>query len=224
MDSTKKHKTARHAASADAYEAIRNDIIYHRLKSGAPLIEEDLAAKYGLSRTPIREALKRLENDKLVVYYPYRGCFVQDFDARDIVEIYTIRMALECACCRGIVETGKVTDEVIAQLEEQHRLALKALDDGDVDLAAQYGDHLHQTIVNLTGNVRIRSILDNMNAQCLYFNNISIHLDGHLAKSLPEHSTIIQALKHQDARLAEELLRSHIMSTREDVLAAAKAL
>ena len=152
MDTRRKSKATRSAASAEAYEAIRDDIIHRRLKSGAPLIEEDLAAKYGLSRTPIREALKRLENDQLIVYYPYRGCFVRGFEAKDILEIYSIRTALECACCRGIVESGKISDDVIADLEHHHRLAMEALAKGDTELAAQYSDHLHQSIVALTGN------------------------------------------------------------------------
>lgn len=214
------NKTRKNAASSQAYEAIKSEIIHHRLAGGTPLIEEELAAKYDLSRTPIREALKRLENDKLVTYYPYRGCFVNRFDRQDIIEIYTVRMALECICCRDIVEKGIITDEYIGRLEESVRASQAALDSGDAEAAAHIGDYLHDSMISLMGNSRIQGILQKMNAQCLYFNNISIHLEGRVAKSIQEHSAVVQALKTRNAKLAEELLRTHILTTQQDVLTA----
>lgn len=208
------------SASIETYNAIKEDIIYQRIRGGESLIEDELAEKYNVSRTPIREALKWLESDGLVVYYPYRGCFVKEFSEKDIVEIYTVRKALEGTCCRVAAEF--ITSANIDMLEKNHYKSLEEFRAGDVEKADDLGDKLHDVIIDISGNSRIKSILNMLDGQQRYFSIITKRLDGRMEKSLQEHEQILEALKQHDGELAEQRMREHIESTMRDMLMAVR--
>ena len=102
--------------SNEVYEAIKGKILRMELKSGEPLVEEDLAREFDVSRTPIRDALKRLEHDGFVTIIPYRGSVVREITEGDIVEIYTIRQALESICVKNAVPI--ISEANIRQMED----------------------------------------------------------------------------------------------------------
>ncbi|MCD7737409.1 MAG: GntR family transcriptional regulator [Lachnospiraceae bacterium] len=208
------------SASRETYNALREDIIYKRIPSGESLVEDDLAVKYNVSRTPIREALKWLENDGLVIYYPYRGCFVKTFTERDVVEIYTVRKALEGICCG--TAAGIITDYNISLLEENQKKSVEAYENGDIPLANRLGDNLHKVILEISGNTQIQKILDQLKGQQEYFGSITSKMKGRMLKSLNEHEQILAALKAHDAKAAEEAMRAHMDSTMEDMLQEAR--
>lgn len=208
------------SASIETYNAIKEDIIYQRIREGTSLVEDELAEKYKVSRTPIREALKWLENDGLVVYYPYRGCFVKEFSEKDIIEIYTVRKALEGTCCRSAAEF--ITSGNIEMLEQNHSKSVEAFKAGDVEKADLLGDKLHDVIIDISGNSRIKDILSRLDGQQRYFSIITKRLDGRMEKSLQEHELILEALKQHDGELGERRMREHIESTMQDMLMAAR--
>lgn len=208
------------STSKETYKALREDIIYRRINAGTSLVEDELAAKYNVSRTPIREALKWLENDGLVIYYPYRGCFVKTFGEQDIVEIYTVRKALEGISCN--TAAAIITNENIRLLEENHRRSIEAYENNDIQLADELGDTLHKVILNISGNSQIQKILERLQGQQEYFSVATARMEGRMLKSLKEHEQILSALKEHDGESAEKAMREHMDSTMQDMLTAVR--
>ena len=205
------------AISFSVYEKIKDDIIQQRLSGGTPLVEEQLAAKYNVSRTPVREALKLLIADGLVEFYPYHGTLVKTFGPSDIVEIYTIREALEGIMCRDVA--GIITDENIDLLEKNQIVSEKALQEGDIDTCNLYGDKLHSVVLDISGNSRIKDILDRYRAQSSYFNVYSKKLPARVKKSVRQHREILEVMKKHDGDEAEKKMRVHVHDTMNDMLA-----
>lgn len=208
------------SASRETYNSLKNDIIYRKIESGASLVEDELAEKYKVSRTPIREALKWLENDGLVIYYPYRGCFVKSFGEQDIIEIFTVRKALEGISCNAAAKV--ITGANILLMEENHKKSIEAFEQGNLKLAGDLGDNLHKVILDISGNTQIKKILDQLKGQQEYFSAITIKMEGRMQKSLQEHAQILNALKDHEPELAEKAMREHMDSTMEDMLTAVK--
>lgn len=204
------------SAAEETYLSLKKDIIYRKIPGGTPLVEDELAELYSVSRTPIREAMKRLENDGLVTCYPYRGSFVKEFTAKDVEEIFTIRKALEGICCRIAAEV--ITQENIRILEENHQKSKEALKNDDIVLAEQLGDNLHIAIRTISNNSHIQSIFERLSGQQEYFNAITSKMEGRMQRSLEEHEAILNALKVHDGNLAEQKMREHMDSTMQEML------
>ncbi|WP_320971645.1 GntR family transcriptional regulator, partial [Enterocloster bolteae] len=115
--------------SNEVYEAIKGKILRMELKSGEPLVEEDLAREFDVSRTPIRDALKRLEHDGFVTIIPYRGSVVREITEGDIVEIYTIRQALESICVKNAVPI--ISEANIRQMEDDWEKSIEEFESKD---------------------------------------------------------------------------------------------
>lgn len=211
-------KKSAKSAAIETYHAIREDIIYRKLMGGTPFVEDELAEKYQVSRTPIREALKMLEGDGMVVYYPYRGCFVKEFNEKDIVEIFTMRQALEGISSR--IAAGIITDANLELLEKNHQESVKELRAGNIEKADELGDNLHNVILDVSANMRIKDTLNRLHGQQLYFNVITKRIEGRMEKSITQHGGILQALKKHDGDMGERLMREHLQNTMEDMLLA----
>lgn len=204
------------STAEETYLSLRTDIIYGRIAGGTPLVEDELAELYNVSRTPIREAMKRLEKDGLVICYPYRGSFVKEFTEKDVEEIFTIRKALEGICCRVAAEV--ITEENIRVLEENHQKSKEALMREDIVLADQLGDNLHLAIRTISNNSHIQDIFEQLSGQQEYFNVFTSKLEGRMQRSLEEHEAILNALKLHDGDLAEQKMREHMDSTMQEML------
>lgn len=224
------------------YEELKREIINLRIHFGEPLVEEELAQKYQVSRTPVRQALRRLENENFVVIMPYRGCFVRQLSENDIDEIYTVRAVLEGYCVN--CATKVINEENLRMIEED---VLKGIsqcersgggespqpDKSDKSGSSmegpqpgrsgnnmdygQEGQKLHQISIEIGGNRRIRQILKNISEQNQWLHNYSINVPGRFEQSCQEHLAILQAMKDGDAGLAEQRMRDHLFSTMGDV-------
>lgn len=198
------------------YGSIRMDIISHKLRPGQAVSEEGLAKAYGVSRTPIREILRRLEQEDLIKIIPNKGIFVFELTNRDIEEVLEIRLILETAAAR--VAASKMTDKEIKELEEIEDLMDRAVKDEDSVLSFAADEKLHDLILLTAGNMRVRKILHNLMGQILRIRFISGHKPGRIITTVEEHRKIIRALKNGDPYDAEEKTKTHLMNTMELLL------
>ena len=198
-----------------AYSAIRDAILHLELEPGAPLVESQLARALNASKTPVREALCRLEETGLVVSTPYRGFVVSELTLHDAWEILQIRAVLEGLAVREACEALTETDlEALAALLEEQRAYLEQ---GELDACAESGYAFHRILVEKAGNSRLCESIDRLNDQFHRVRLLSSHIPGRLPKSLVEHHEILEALRERDEALAERRMNDHLLAVYEDV-------
>jgi DNA-binding GntR family transcriptional regulator len=201
-------KTIMVLTNADiAYQVIKEKIITVDMLPGSIIQESELMQQLNLGRTPIREALKQLETDKLVVTIPHRGTFVADVQITDLQQIYEVRMYLERLCARLAAE--RATAEQIAEMENccQQMLNPEEQDTRQLILIDRY---FHRLLARAAHN---KFIMDEIEL----FYNLSLrlwHLSLHKVKPLnldtDRHLAILEAIKKRDICQAEKLMTEHI--------------
>ena len=191
------------------YDTLREKIVTLRLPPGEPLIEEKLAKQFRVSRTPIREVLNRLNHEGLVELIPQKGAFVAKIGFTDAREIFQIREALEGIAAK--ISASRFTKEELDEFES-------ALDTEDLEEAEKVGRKLHQSIVQKAENKRISGLIDMLRGQIerMYF--FARNLPGREKRSLQEHREILQTLKMKNGKLAEKVMRKHMVSTLRTVI------
>ncbi len=197
-------------------QSIRADIISQRLKPGQAIHEDELATRYGISRTPIREILRMLEHEDLVRIVPHSGAVVAELTAKDIEEVLQIRMWLEPAAARSAA--SKATEEQIAEfvtIDKQFDLAIQKQDSV---LSFEADGKLHNLILIAAGNQRSRRIINNLMGQIHRIRFISGHKPGRIETTVREHKEIAEAIVKRLPEKAEEAMRVHIMNTRDLLL------
>ena len=197
--------------AARAYEAIKADIASARLAPGAPIFEEDLARRLRMSRTPVREAVKRLEHENLLRRIPLRGVVVGKPSIRDIVEICEIRCVLEGHAAR--VAATRVSDGPLEALEEEFiALDVPKPDEDTVRRSSHVGRQLHQLILETAGNQHLIGIMSRLMD---VINPLPFTLtSGRYHDTLQEHRAILAALQARDAEAARAAMERHIDAVR----------
>lgn len=199
-----------------AYDAIKAAILSLHLKPGEPLVERDLAARLGISKTPVRGALVRLEREGLVTIAPFKGAVVARIYKDDIREIFQLREALEGLAARLAAPMFSEAD----YLEGQGllRAAEQAFQEQRYTECSQTGHGLHDLILRRADNSRLRSIVRNLDDQLQRFRLVSAEIPGRLARSSQEHAEILEALHARDAVRAERLMREHLQGVLADLV------
>jgi DNA-binding GntR family transcriptional regulator len=200
------------------YQAIREGILSERYRTGVPLSEQRLATELQVSRTPVREAIKQLEHEGLVSVVPVRGIFVREVTARDVVEIFQIREALECFALR--VSGSNIPNEKLRALDglfEQYESA-REISPADKDRLFEADTMLHSMMVEATGNERMIQVLEAMRTQILRVRSLSWSTPARVVKASCEHRRIIQALLRGDGAEAETALHDHLRCGRDHLL------
>lgn len=199
-----------------AYAEIRRRILSGELSVEAPLSEYQLADELGLSRTPVREAVKRLEREGLLQSIPNRGTFVAELTARDISEIYQVREQLEGFSARIAAE--RMSEENIKKLEEEINLLNTLASEGQLIKVVDSDIRLHKLILASTQNSRLIELLgtldDQMHRVRARFPLSSAWLDTTLA----EHADIVNAIKARNGDEAEKAMKAHLRSAREHAI------
>jgi DNA-binding GntR family transcriptional regulator len=174
-----------------AYEAIRRSIVAGDFPMASRLVETKLAEQLGMSRAPVREALRRLLEEGLVSERPHHGTFVRTFAADDIIDLYNVRLALEATALRLFVRRGAST----APLREQIARRRAAAEDGDVSAVVAADFAFHEEVFRGSGNAILYDLFRNLAAQTL----IAIALgDAAPARFAEEHVPIVEALERAD--------------------------
>lgn len=189
---------------------LRERIYSHALLPGQRLDEALLAEQLGISRTPLREALKVLSAEGLVDLQPHKGCFVTELSLRDLEEIFPIMATLE----------GRVAHEVATKRTPAQLKALDALHDklerhaaaGDVDRYYETNYVFHDRMQECAGNHWLQIVIGDLRKLLKLSRHHSLRLEGRLAASLAEHRALMQALHRQDADVAEQVMRGHLLA------------
>ena len=199
-----------------SYKGIKQAIISYEIKPGEPLIEKQIADKLGVSRTPVREALKELKSEGLVKIIPRKGAFVAEISSRDIEEIFLLREILECTAVKMAI--SRIKEEDLIEIES----TFNSINDdikGKNYKNILYADiKFHNFIVNSSGNRRLCQFLGMLNEQIYRLRKLSATVPSRLSSSLKEHEGILEALKKRDKDLAEQRLRQHIRNVKDKIL------
>jgi DNA-binding GntR family transcriptional regulator len=193
-----------------AYVAIRDRLIMLAIRPGDPIDDDALAQDLGVGRTPVREALKRLEVDRLVVSYPRRGTFATGMDISDLAHISEIRAQLEPLAARRAAERSSRVGH--AELDElATRLAELDVAQVDPDELMRWDLAVHRAIYRAAGNPHLEDVLiryDNLATRifCLFLDRLPT-VDEHVG----EHVELLRAIAAGDADRADDLARDHVL-------------
>ena len=192
------------------YDYLYNGILSGDIPLGSPIAELELGKALGLSRSPVREALKRMEGEGLVSHYLGRGTFVTDITVKDLEEIFELRIMFELHSLTSACEY--MDDDVLSELQN----AFESLDENSSE--QEYFDAnrlLHSSIISYGGNLRLEKFYNMLLAQFAIVNRISARDPEHFATSKAIHLNIIKAMKERDVQRAQELLKEHLTQVRE---------
>jgi DNA-binding GntR family transcriptional regulator len=190
------------------HAAIRDAIVRAELPPGAKLSETELADRFGVSRTPIREALGRLRDDRLVQVVPQLGTFVARISIQAISDAHFIREALECAAIRPAAEQAGEDD--MAALEENIRSQERVQDSGDLDAWYLLDDAYHRYLCDLSGHPAVWAVSERAKSHLNRLRRISLSLPDYLPEMVVEHREIATAVGARDPEGAEQALRHHL--------------
>jgi DNA-binding GntR family transcriptional regulator len=200
------------------YEELKLAIVNLRLAPGDPLREAALAEQLGVSKTPIREALTRLEQDGLVETTSFKGAAVTVYSRRDLEEIYELRELLEVAAIRRAATA--MDEQARTRLEEICAESRSLSGTGDIDRLCELLGEFDDIVFAQVTNGRIAALIDNLQAHLTRIGRLTTDIPGRIGNSVAEHDKILEAIKAGDADLAERHLRDHIRSVRDAQLAA----
>ena len=206
------------ASWTKAYEWIRDAIESGELEMGTPLPENLLAREIGVSRTPIREALRSLEQDGYVKIIPQKGAFVSEISLEDLKEIYDIRKLLEPFAALSAV--NRIPEEEIDEMEKGWKALKKAALAGEVDLTrvSEMDLLLHLTITKYATNKRIGAIITTYHAQINRFQKLSAQSLSNIHETIGQHVEILEKLRERDARGLSSLLYEHIAKSESNIM------
>jgi DNA-binding GntR family transcriptional regulator len=204
------------------FNTLRQAILKGELNPGERLMEIQLAQRLGVSRTPIREAIRKLELEGLVVMIPRKGAEVAKITEKSMQDVLEVRRALEGLAIQ--LACGRITKEEIGNLEIQGKKFVEAVETGDLVLMAEADEAFHAVIYNATQNDRLISILNNLREQMYryrveYIKDTSIH-----PIILKEHEEIIRTVKKRDEEEAFHAICTHIDNQEEAIRKYIKAL
>lgn len=192
---------------AKCYAFIKEGILTGYFKRGHHIVERDLIALLSISRTPLREALRKLEKETLVEHIPNKGCTVIGFTGRDIIEIYDLRQVLECFMVHEIARSAS-REELLALREE-------VVEKKDVDGSSEDYWSFHIQMMCLTKHGWLNTILGQLEEYIKRFHVLSFLSQGREDQAYLEHLAIIDALLVGDADSAEMLLKNHLSQSYE---------
>jgi len=199
------------------WEELREAIIELRLRPGEPLREAALAEQLGVSKTPLREAFARLEQEGLVETTSFKGAVVTGYSSRDLEEIYELRALLEGAAARAAAERS--TDVALRELQEVVDQSRALRDAGELAGLAELLGRFDIIVYAQVSNERIAALIDNLRAHLMRIGKLTEAIPGRVAASVEEHAAIVDAIRARDPDEAERLIRVHIGSVLADQLA-----
>ena len=199
-------------------EAIRKGI----LKPGERIMEIQLAEELGVSRTPVREAIRKLELEGYVVMMPRRGTYVANMSIRDINEIFEIRTALE-SLSNGLA-AEHITDEELEHLQRLLVIIGGYIKEGNMEKIVETDIEFHDLMYHAARNQRLVGIISNLRDQLTRFRTLSMSYPGRLEATLDEHKAIVEAIANGDRKLASKSAEKHMENSEKTLLKAMDAM
>jgi len=194
------------------YERIKQLILDQKVAPGDPLPEEELARTFGVSRTPVHEALVRMEKDRLVVLRPFKGASVRKLTIEDVQELFQIREALEGVVARLAAES--LDEAQLPLIEKNCTLLAKHGQTGDSQAFFETAREFHWILLRGVHNHRIQEILANIRDQLSVVRKYLLNNPDKVAADLQDHPRILTAIRRHDPDEAEQIMRRHIRAMR----------
>lgn len=204
-----------------AYEVLKHAIITGEIPAGERIVETDYAERLHISRTPLREALRKLERDGLVEYVLRRGVVVRAFTIADVEEIYTIRNSLELLTLPAIIQ--KATAEDIADLRARLNQMDQLMKDRNYDELSPITRAFHRQLTSLCGQNRILRVIESQDEFITRFSAMAIREEDRLQAAHEEHYQLVDYIEQRDLEHFRDLMSRHIDRSKECCLQALAA-
>lgn len=200
------------------FQRLREDILSGVYQENDELREVSIGEKLGVSRTPVREALRQLELEGLVTIVPNKGAYVKGITKKDVHDIYKIRSLLEGLCAKWATE--HITDQQIEELEEIVLLSefhLKKQGQGKAKQVSDLDGKFHKVLYEASNSRILEHVLSDFHKYVKMARTMSVGEKERAEKSIDEHRAILEAIRKKDANLAEQLANQHIMNVMENL-------
>ncbi len=194
-------------------DRIRERIYSQRMKPGEWIDEKELCEELGISRTPLREALKVLHAESLVELIPRRGCYVKTLDGDGLQELFPVMATLEGLCARLAVEN--CTPRQLDALEQTHAQLEQAAAAGDTERYFDENHGFHSAVQALSGNRWLQRITSELRGVLQLARQKQLTLPGRLSESLDEHRRIMEAFRQHDPAEAQQAMEIHLCRQRD---------
>jgi DNA-binding GntR family transcriptional regulator len=190
-------------------ERLRTSIFSHELAPGSWIDEQAIAKEYGISRTPMREAIKILAAEGLITMQMRRGAYVTEVSKSDLNQIFTVLALLEGQACR---ETAlRASEGQLEALDSIHMKLERAAADRDLDQFFAINQSFHDKLQEISNNPWMKRVIDDLRKVLKLQRRDSLSKRGRMESSLVEHRKILSALLARDADLSEKLMKEHLL-------------
>lgn len=204
-----------------AYDILKKAIITGEIPAGERIVETEYADRLHISRTPLREALRKLERDGLVEYVMRRGVVVHAFTTEDVDQIYTIRNSLEMLTLPYIID--RATAEDIAGLREKLAAMDTLIAKDDVEGLSPLAREFHTSLTAISGKNRILRVIEGQDEYIRRFSAMAIQQENRRSSAHEEHHRLVDLVEKKDLPAFETLMKHHIERSKECCLAALAA-
>ena len=198
------------------FNTLRQAILKGELEPGERLMEIQLADRLGVSRTPIREAIRKLELEGLVIMIPRRGAEVAGITEKSLKDVLEVRRALDVLSVE--LACDRITQEDTNRLLEACAVFERAVREGDASVIASADVALHDIIVEATGNKRLQQLVNNLSEQMYRFRFVYIKEESRHDNLIAEHREIYEAIVSRDKKRAAEAARLHIDNQERSII------
>jgi DNA-binding GntR family transcriptional regulator len=195
--------------ATEVSQALEQDILSGELRPGDRLDERQLSERFGVSRTPIREALLQLTAVGLAVSEPRRGTVVAEITLSALIEMFEVMVEMEALCAR--LAARRMTPSMLADIEARHEEAQPYVEEGDTDGYYLANVRFHEAIYAAAGNSYLERQALHLSRRLSPFRRLQLRRPHRLATSNREHGEIIEAIGTGDADRAAELMRGHVL-------------
>ena len=203
-------------------ETLRDAIRKGILKPGERLMEIQLAEELGVSRTPVREAIRKLELEGYVIMMPRRGTYVANLSIRDVNEVFEIRTSLDSLASGLAAE--RITDDELERLQRLLVIIGGYVEANDMDKIVETDTEFHDLLYQASRNTRLVGIIFNLREQLTRFRTTSMSFPGRLKATLEEHRRIVEAIAQGDVKEAQQAAEDHMEKSEQTLLASMEAL
>jgi DNA-binding GntR family transcriptional regulator len=198
------------------YEAIKENILNGRYPAGESLVESKIAEELHVSRTPVREAIRQLEFEDLVVSIPNRGVFVLGLTKQDFEDIYAIRVLIEGQIVQWAID--RITEEELNKLYEIVELMEFYTKKKDFESLVRLDTNFHKTIYDACKSKHLNRMLTGLHSNMQLARQQSLRKPNRAEHSLEEHQAILDAIEKKDRELATQLMVEHVSMASKSVL------
>jgi len=198
------------------FETLRTAIIDGTLQPGERLMEVQLAEDLGVSRTPVREAIRKLELEGFVVMVPRKGAYVSSLSLKDITDVFEIRASLE-ALAAGLA-AERISPEELEKLERLLVQEAESSNNDDLDAIIKFDTEIHEVIYTASRNHKLVNIINNLREQIQRYRSTSLTYPGRMKIALDEHKKIVEAISARDVNNARKLAQKHIESAENSLI------